>query len=194
MARRAGLIFLGVIAMAASGLLPIVVASFLGAVAMVASGCLNLRQALRAVDERIYFLVGSALAMGTALEATSGAAFLGGLITSGFMGFGPAVTLSALFLAVAIMTNLLSNNATAVLFTPIAINVAQRFDTDPLPFALAVLFAANCSFASPIGYKTNLLVMGPGHYRFADFTRAGAPLVLILWAVFSVLAPWWYSL
>ena len=65
---------------------------------------------------------------------------------------------------------------------------------DPTIFAIAVLFAANCSFASPIGYQTNLLVMGPGHYRFVDFIKAGAPLVLILWVAFSLLAPWYFGL
>jgi di/tricarboxylate transporter len=95
---------------------------------------------------------------------------------------------------VAIFTNILSNNATAVLFTPIGISIGRELGVDPLIFAYAVIFAANCSFATPMGYQTNLLVMGPGHYKFFDFFRAGAPLVLILWIIFSIFAPIYYGL
>jgi len=100
------------------------------------------------------------------------------------------VALSTLFLAVALLTNVLSNNACAVLFTPIAVSLAQQLDAPALPFALAVAFAANCSFATPFGYQTNLLVMGPGNYRFWDFPRAGIPLTLVLWLTFSLVMPW----
>jgi di/tricarboxylate transporter len=106
----------------------------------------------------------------------------------------PAVALSALFLAVAALTNLLSNNAAAVLFTPIAVSLAQQLDAAVLPFALAVAFAANCSFATPFGYQTNLLVMAPGNYRFRDFPRAGIPLTLVLWLTFSLVMPWLVTL
>jgi len=95
---------------------------------------------------------------------------------------------------VATATNIISNNAVAILFTPIAVDLGLALGIEPHVFAVTVLFAANCSFASPLGYQTNLLVMGPGHYRFADFARAGAPLILLLWGVFSVFAPWYYGL
>jgi di/tricarboxylate transporter len=108
-------------------------------------------------------------------------------------GASPSAVLSALFLIVAALTNVLTNNAAAVLFTPIAVNVAAGLGTDVFPFALAVTFGASCSFATPIGYQTNLLVMGPGHYRFRDFVTAGLPLVLIVWAAFSLFAPWYYG-
>ncbi|HXK54936.1 MAG TPA: SLC13 family permease, partial [Hyphomicrobiales bacterium] len=80
------------------------------------------------------------------------------------------------------------------LFTPIGISTAQQLNLDPAIFVYAVIFAANCSFASPFGYQTNLLVMGPGHYSFNDFLRAGAPLVLLIWITFSLFAPWYYGL
>jgi len=102
--------------------------------------------------------------------------------------------LSALFLVMALVTNILSNNATALLFMPVALGVAQRLGAPPQAFVAAVIFAANCSFATPIGYQTNLLVMGPGHYTFADFLKAGTPLVFIIWLTFSMLAPWYYAL
>ena len=88
----------------------------------------------------------------------------------------------------------LSNNAAAVLFTPIGISIAYNLGVDPMAFAVAVVMAASCSFASPIGYQTNLLVMAPGHYRFSDFLRAGLPLVIILWLTYSFFAPSYYNL
>ena len=118
-------------------------------------------------------IVAAALALGTALEATGGAAYIAMLVLRLMEGASPSAVLSALFLIVAAVTNVLTNNAAGVLFTPIAINVAAALGTDVFPFALAVVFGASCSFATPIGYQTNLLVMGPGHYRFKDFVTRG---------------------
>ena len=99
-----------------------------------------------------------------------------------------------MFLLIAILTNVLSNNASAVLFTPIAVIVANQLGVDPMPFIYAVIFAASCSFASPIGYQTNLLVMAPGHYRFIDYVRSGTPLLFLMWLCFTLFAPWYYDL
>jgi di/tricarboxylate transporter len=104
------------------------------------------------------------------------------------------IMLSALYLVMAATTNLLSNNATAVLFMPIALNMAGKLGAPPVAFASAVIFAANTCFATPIAYQTNLLVMGPGHYSFRDYLKAGLPLVIIIWLAFSLLAPWYYAL
>lgn len=191
---HARIIFAAVVLAASSGLVPIVAAAVGGALAMLITGCLNIHQAGRAVDRRVILLVGAALAMGAALQATGGAQYLAQLLIDGLAQYGASVVLSVLFLLVAVTTNLLSNNATAVLFTPIAIGAAQALDANPIAFIHAVIFAANCSFASPIGYQTNLLVMGPGHYRFRDFLVGGSPLVLLIWGCFSVLAPWYYGL
>ncbi|MGK2739563.1 SLC13 family permease [Tepidicaulis sp. LMO-SS28] len=193
-ASRARVIFGGTVLAAVSGLVPIEVAALVGAAAMITLDVLNIRQAARAIDRRIFLLVGAALAMGTALDVTGGAAFLGQGVVDVFAGAGPAVALSALFLIIAVITNILTNNATAVLFVPIAVNAANQFGVDPMPFVYMVIFAANCSFATPMGYQTNLLVMGPGHYQFGDYMRAGVPLILILWITFSLFAPWYYAL
>jgi di/tricarboxylate transporter len=194
LARRANLIFLGVVGLAASGILPIVVSALLGAAVMLFTGVLNIRQAARAVDRNLVLMVATALALGSAMQETGAAAFIAdGVI--GIFGFShPAVVLSVFFLLVAVISNVISNNACAVLFTPIAVGIAAGLGVDPKIFAVAVVFAANCSFATPVGYQTNLLVMGPGHYRFSDFVRAGFPLTVILWLVFSFFAPWYYSL
>jgi di/tricarboxylate transporter len=180
------LIFAAVVVAAATNLLPIVHASVLGAVGVIAAGCLNVRQAARAIDNRVYLLVGSAFALGTALQATGAADFLAMVVVGVFAPFGIVALLSALFILVALLTNILSNNATAILFTPIAVGAANQLGADPVLFALTVIFAANTSFATPIGYQTNLLVMSPGHYKFSDYIRAGLPLVLIMWLVFTV--------
>jgi len=190
-------IFTAVVATASTGLIAIPVAALSGAALMVIGRCLNIRQAARAVDRRIFLLIGAALAMGTSLSATGGAQYLAEQLLAALAGASPAIILSAFFLLVAALTNVLSNNATAVLFTPIAVSVAAGLGLDAegtLAFVVAVIFAANASFATPMGYQTNLLVMGPGHYKFKDFMIVGVPLTLLMWIVFSLFAPWYYGL
>ncbi|KCZ54923.1 hypothetical protein HY29_01585 [Hyphomonas beringensis] len=180
---------------AASGIVSILHASVLAAVAMLIAGCLNTRQAARSLDLRIFLVIGAALAMGMALEKTGAAAMIAHAVVNLASPFGTLAVLSAIFLAVAILTNLLSNAATAILFSPIALSAAAELNIDnPLPFLLAVIYGANCSFATPIAYQTNMLVMGPGHYKFRDFMTFGAPLVFILWFVFTLFAPWRFDL
>ncbi len=193
-ARLAVVIFIATVSAAALGLLPILHAALIGASAMIATGCLDVRQAVRAIDRQIVMLVGASIAMAMALDATGGAHYLASGIVGVFGQWGALATMSAMFLLVACLTNVLSNNATALLFTPIAISTARELGHDPIPFLHAVIYAANCSFATPIGYQTNLLVMRPGNYRFGDFVRTGIPLLIILWVVFTIFAPMWYSL
>jgi len=194
MARRANIIFFSVIALAALEIIPIVVAALLGAAAMIYSGVLNIRQAGRAIDRNLLLMVAASLALGATLQATGAAGFLAQGVIDVLGWSHPALVLSAFFLMVAMLSNVISNNACAVLFTPIAVNIAIGLGVDPVIFAIAVVFGANCSFATPVGYQTNLLVMGPGHYRFTDFIRAGLPLTIILWLVFSFFAPWYYGI
>jgi di/tricarboxylate transporter len=193
-APRALVIFAAVVIYAASGIGPIVIGALAGALAMILAGCLNIRQAARAFDRRIFLLVGASLAAAAALQATGGAEFIATAAVGAVAGQPTWVTLSTLFLVVAILTNILSNNATVVLFTPIAIGIATRTGTDPLPYVVAVVLAASCAFATPIGYQTNMLVMGPGHYRFNDYVITGVPLVILMWIVFSIVGPWYYGL
>ncbi|MEP4379033.1 MAG: SLC13 family permease [Alphaproteobacteria bacterium] len=187
-------IFAAVIASAALGVVPIEIATLVGAGAMLATGVLNIRQATRAIDRTIVMMIAAALALGSALQATGGAEFLAGLLLSVVGDASPAVILSAFFLLVAVLANIISTKATAVLFTPIAVGLANGLALPIEPFAVAVVFAANCSFASPVGYQTNLLVMAPGNYRFVDFVRVGSPLLIIVWLIFSLVAPWYYGL
>ncbi len=193
-AKRAGMIFLTVVGLAATGIIPIVVSALCGAAAMVIVGVLNIRQAFQAVDPKIVTTISAALALGVALQETGGAAYLAGHLVTALKGAPVAVILSLFFLLVAGLSNVVSTKTAAVLFTPVAVDMAVQLETSPIPFAVAVIFAANCSFASPLGYQTNLLVMGPGHYKFTDFVRAGVPLIFLMWVVFSLFMPWYYGI
>lgn len=193
-ATRANLIFLTMIAAVVSGMAPIALAAMLGAVAMIFSQCLTVAQAARAFDRKIFLLVGTAFALAAAMQETGGAKFLAHGVVEAVAGYGPAVLLSALFLLTALLTNFLSNQATAALVAPIMVSAAIEIGVDPAPFVYGLIFALNCSFATPIAYQTNLLVMGPGHYRFKDFTIAGVPLILLLWVAYSLFAPYYFGL
>ncbi|MEM7071235.1 MAG: SLC13 family permease [Pseudomonadota bacterium] len=184
-AKRAVLIFALTILIAATGLLPVVVACLAGAIAMILARVITLEEAIHALDTNLIFLVAAALAMGMAMEASGGAQFLANLMLTQSAGASPAIILSMFFLLVCFCANILSTKATAVLFLPIALSISEKLGLPPESFALAVIFASNCAFASPTGYQTNLLVMAPGHYRFSDFIKAGLPLIIILWIVFS---------
>ncbi len=188
------LLFASVVLAAASGLVPIVAAAIIGAAGMIATGCLTMQQAARAFDKQIYLLAGASIAAAIALERTGGARLLADAAVATLDGQSPLLLLSGFFLLVALMTNILSNNATAVLFTPIAVDIANATGIPPQAFVAAVILAANASFATPVGYQTNMLVMGPGSYRFADFVKAGGPLVLVVWLAFTAVASWYYDM
>lgn len=192
-ATQARVIFGVTILLAALNILPIVTAAVAGAAVMIISGVLNIRQAARGVDMRIFLTIGAALAMSTAMAQTGGAMYLATSFINLLDGFNPWVILSAFFLLCAVTTNILSNNATAVLFTPIALNLSQSLSMPVEAFIFAVIFAANCSFATPIAYQTNLLVMTPGNYQFKDFVKCGLPLLIIIWLTYSVFAPWYFA-
>lgn len=189
----AQLIFIGTVACAATSFLPIEIAALSGAIAMIAAGCLNIRQAVRALDMRIFLLIGAAFAMGLALEKTGGAEYIGLTVVNTFQPYGDQILLSSVFFIIAILTNIISNSAAALLFAPIGLAISQQTGIDPISIVLTVIFATNCSFATPIAYQTNLLVMGPGHYKFSDFALFGIPLIFILWLSFSLLSPYFFN-
>ena len=191
--RRAAWILLATVLAAASGLLPLVTAALLGAGLMLAVGVLSLDETARALDRRIYLLIGAALAMSAALEHTGGAQLLASALVALTSGLPAWVAFSLFFLLIALITNMLSNNATAVLFTPVALGMAEQMGMDARIFLHGVIFAANACFLTPIAYQTNLLVMAPGNYRFADYAKLGAPLLLLLWLGYSLFAPWHYG-
>ncbi len=188
-ARRVNLIFGIVIATAAFEIIPIYISAFVGALAVIIMDCLTPRQAVRALDGQIILLVAAGLALSTALEITGGASFIAHSLIEAMHGAHPIWIMSALFGVMAVATNILSNNATALIFTPIAYNASVELGVEPSMFIFAVIFASNCcAFASPIGYQTNLLVMGPGHYTFSDYLKAGIPLAILVWMTYTLYA------
>ena len=183
------LIFLGVIAAAAFQKLPIELAALFGALLMVFTRCITLREAYRAVDWRIVILIGGTLSLGTAMEKTGTATAIAESLVGWSGALGPVALIAVLYLVTMGMTEIMSNNATAALLTPIAISIAHHGGWDPRPFAFCVAFAASCSFLTPIGYQTNTMVYGPGGYRFTDYFKVGAWLSLISWLTATLLIP-----
>ncbi len=195
--RRAPLalaIMAAIVLSAAFGLVPIAISAVAGVLLMLATDCLSWRDAARALSTQVILIVVASLALGTALLETGAADYLARLFVAATAGASPGALLSGLMLLMALMTNIVSNNAAALIGTPIAIGIARRLGLPEEAFVLAVLFGANMSYATPIAYKTNLLVMSAGGYRFSDFLRIGIPLTLIMWAVFSWLLPVLYDL
>lgn len=187
------LIMLAIIITAAFGWLPIAISASFGALIMILFGCLSWSDATKALSTQVIMIVVASLALGSALLKTGGADYLAQLFLSLSGDASPAVMLSGLMLLMAILTNAVSNNATAVMGTPIAISIAAQMGQPAEPFVLAVLFGANMSYATPMAYKTNLLVMNAGEYTFSDFLRIGIPLVLLLWGTLSWLLPVLYG-
>ena len=187
-------IMVGIVVSAATGLLPIAISAVCGVLLMLATGCLDWRQATRALSPAVIMIVVASLALGTGLVATGATDYLAGLFLYVTAGFSAPAVLSGLILLLALLTNIVSNNAAAVIGTPIAIAIAQGLDAPPEPFVLAVLFGANMSYATPMAYKTNLLVFSAGGYSFSDFVRVGIPLTLLMWVAFSLLLPTLYGL
>ena len=188
------LIMMGVILMAAIGLLPIAVSALLGVVLLLITGCIKWFDATRAMSAPVILIIVTSLAMGTAMVETGGADMIASAYVAATAGTSPTLILSGLLAMMALLTNVVSNNAAAVIGTPVAIGIAQQLELPAEPFVLAVLFGANMSFATPMAYQTNLLVMNAGNYRFSDFVRVGLPLVVLMWASLSFLLPWLYGL
>ncbi len=181
--------FAAVVAAAALGVMPIMVAALLGALAMVLTRCLTIQEGYEAIDMRIVFLIAGTLSLGLAMQKTGGAALIAEQLIELAGPYGPRAVLAVLYLLTMILTELMSNNATAALLTPIAIEIADGLGVDVRPFAFCIAFAASASFLSPIGYQTNTLVYGPGGYRFTDYMRVGFPISLSVWLLSALLIP-----
>ncbi len=188
------LILLMVIITAAVGLMPIAVSAVIGVLLMLLTKCLGWNDIVRSLNIPVIMIVVSSLALGQAMTVTGASEF----VAAGFVGVtdgAPApVVLSGLILLMAIFTNIVSNNSAAVIGTPIAVSIAHSLNLNPEPFVLAVLFGANMSYATPMAYQTNLLIMSAGNYTFTDFLRVGIPLMLIMWLSYSIILPLIYPL
>jgi len=185
-------IMVAVIGMAALGVLPIVIAALGGVVAMVVTGCLKPNDAYDAVSWNIIFLLAGVIPLGMAMQRTGGAEFLAALL-EGSAAFLPLIAVLALFyLLTGLLSNIITPVASVVLMIPIAIDTAGRLGANEFTFLLSVMFAASAAFMTPIGYQTNLMVYGPGGYKFTDYLRVGGPLQLLLMVVTTLgLAFFW---
>ncbi|MDA1063330.1 MAG: SLC13 family permease [Proteobacteria bacterium] len=193
-AKRALTIMGLVILTAALGILPISVAAVLGLGLMIATGSLSWSDASSALSIPVVMIIVAALALGKALVGTGMATYIAFSFVDAASGWPTPMILSAFLLLMAIMTQIVSNNAAAVIGAPIGISIAAQLGVSPEPFVLAVLFGANMSFATPFGYQTNLLIMSAGGYKASDFLRVGIQLTIIMWLGFSLLLPMMYKL
>ena len=182
-----------VIAAAATGLMPISISALIGVGLMLAFGCLNWRDAANALSTPVIMIIVTSLALGRALMGTGMADFLAIEFVGVAQDLPVPIILSAFILIMTVLTNVVSNNAAAVIGTPISVAIAQQLNAPPEPFILAVLFGANMSFATPFGYQTNLLILSAGGYKFADFLRVGIPLTILMWLGFSIVLPLLYN-
>ena len=185
-ALTASAILVGVVTVAGLGWLPIVVSAIIGCIALVITRCLEPDDAYEAIDWRVIMLLGGVFPLGIAMQESGLAALMVDYMLAPLGGFGPLFVLGALYVGTALLTELMSNNAAAVLLTPIALGTAAALGVDAKPFLIAVMFAASTAFATPVGYQTNTMVYSAGGYRFTDFLRIGLPLNLIF-AVLAVL-------
>lgn len=183
-----------VVATAALGIMPIMATSVVGAVTLVLTGCLQAEEAYGAIEWKVIFLLAGALSLGVALENSGAAVLFSELLTRTASDLGPVAVISVLYLVTSLFTAGMSNNATAVLLAPIALGAAEILNVDPRPLLIAVTFAASASFMTPVGYQTNTMIYGVGHYRFRDFVVIGGPLNLIFWILATFLIPLFWPL
>jgi di/tricarboxylate transporter len=192
-APRAVAIMALTVLVAALGIMPISISAIAGSLLMVLTNCLKWQDIQRALSVQVILIVVASLALGSALTQTGATEYLAHQFVEVTAGFSGRFVFSALMLLMAILTNIVSNNAAAVIGTPIAIGIAQELGLPPEAFVLAVLFGANMSYATPMAYQTNLLVMNAGGYTFMDFVKAGIPLTIIVWLSFSFIVPKMYG-
>jgi di/tricarboxylate transporter len=182
-------ILVGIVSLAALGILPILQGSLLGAFLLVAAKVMTPKQALDALDLGVIFLIAGAFGIGAAMQGSGLAKTLADQVMAVAGGFGPTGALVGVLITTIILTEIITNNAAAVLVFPIAMATAASLDLDPRPFAIAIAVGASASFLTPIGYQTNTMVYGPGGYRFGDFARLGFPLTVLVVVVVVWLVP-----
>ncbi len=185
-------ILAAVVVLAALEVAPIVMLALAGVGLMLLTRCIDARDTVRALDPQVILLLAGTIPLGLAMEKSG----LAGEIATKFVELvgdrGTWVIIAGLYVLTITLTEIVSNNACAVLLTPIALGIATQVGMDAKPLMMAIAFGASASFATPIGYQTNTLVMGPGGYKFVDYFRIGLPLNLVMAATASLLIPWFF--
>jgi di/tricarboxylate transporter len=193
-AKRAIMIFAAMVAAASTGVADIMVCAVSGAFLMLISGCLQIRDAYRALQGDVLVLIAGTIALGAAMEKTGASALYAESFLALFTHLPPVFLVSGFILLTSLGTQVISNNAAAVLVLPVAITTALKTGVDPRPLIVAVCIGASACFATPIGYQTNLLVYGPGGYRFQDYLKLGIPLNVLVLIFGTVLIPVFWPL
>lgn len=176
------------VVLAGVGWLSMLKAAVLAAMVMLITGCCAPVRAMRSVEWSVLLVIGAALGLSTAMESTGAAAAIAGTFIQA-AGDNPLLALAVVYGITTLLTEIITNNAAAALMFPISLSLAQNLGVSYLPFTIAIMVAASASFATPIGYQTNLMVYGPGGYKFTDFMRIGIPLNLLFWVMTVAIAP-----
>jgi di/tricarboxylate transporter len=187
-------IVVGVVALATFNVMPILVSALLGCLLLVLTRCLTAEESYEAVDWQVIVLLGAILPLGLALQKTGAAEGLVGWTLNAIGDMGPRAVLIVLFVATALLTELMSNNATAALLAPIAITTAEAMGISPTPLLVVIALAASTSFLTPVGYQTNTMIFNPGGYRYVDFVKVGLPLNIIFGTITIILVPMFWDL
>jgi di/tricarboxylate transporter len=178
-----------IVILSALDVAPILPLALVAVAVILITHCVDSDEAFSFVDGRLLAMIFAMLAVGEGLEQSGAVALIVGGVAPWLEGLGPFLLILAVYAIGLIMTEFLSNNAVAVIYTPIAIELAEKLGHDPRPFVVAVMFSATLAFATPVGYQTNMMVYGPGGYKFSDFTRVGLPLNIIVMLVSALLIP-----
>ena len=186
-------VIIGTIALAAFGFMPIVKSAMLGVVILLALKILTPQESYQSINWQVIILISALIPVGIVIQKTGTAGWIAGLISSATESvpseWQPKVLLALIYFITIFLTEISSNAATAIIMTPISIAVAQQMGFDPRAFVFAVAFAASASFITPVGYQTNLMVYGPGGYKFSDYIRVGFPLAFIFWIMAIFILP-----
>jgi len=185
----AGLIMVAVLLPVILGWVNIAIAAVLGVVLMVLTGCLTMEEAYRSIDWKAIFLIAGMLPLGIAMQETGAAQFLAERMVSMIGGYGPLVIMAGLFLLAAMASQFMPNPAVAVLLAPVALNIANSLGISPYTLLMTVAVSASAAFLSPVGHPANVLIMGPGGYRFSDYIKVGLPLTLVVLVVVLLVLP-----
>ena len=177
------------IGLAAFEVLPILVSAIVGCLAMILTGCLKPQEAYESIDWFVIFLLAGVIPLGLAMENTGTAAFIANGILQVTENLGDTAIIAVFYLLSTVFASIMSHNAAAILLVPIGVASSRELGLDPFPILMAITFAASSAMSTPFGYHTNLMVYGPGNYRFSDFLKVGIPLNLIFWVLSSLLIP-----